>query len=68
MDGSMVERVARAMAASEGWRWDDDRQMLDCAAAGLQNSSRERATWLNRARVAAEQMIMGQETNVDRYP
>jgi hypothetical protein len=49
---TMVERVAREMAAKEGWRWDDERQMLDCAAAGLQNTNRERDTWRRRAETA----------------
>lgn len=52
----MVERCAKAMAAKEGWRWDDERQMLDCAAAGLQNTNRERDTWRNRAAVAIGEM------------
>lgn len=53
---TMVERVARAMAAKEGWRWEDERQMLDCAAAGLQNTSRERDTWRRRAETAIREM------------
>lgn len=52
----MIERVARVMAEGQGWRWDDDKQMLDCAAAGLQNTSRERDSWRNRARAAIEAM------------
>jgi hypothetical protein len=52
----MVERVAREMAAKEGWRWNDERQMLDCAASGLQNTNRERDTWRKRAIAAIEAM------------
>lgn len=62
---SMVERLAKAMAAKEGWRWDDERQMLDCAAAGLQNTSRERDTWRNRARAAIEEMRVPTENMLD---
>ena len=53
---SIVEKMARAMAEAEGWRWDDGRQMLDCAAAGLQNTSRERGVWRNRAIAALNAM------------
>lgn len=48
----MVEHLAREMAEREGWRWDDDLQMLDQCAIGPMNSSRERNTWRNRARAA----------------
>lgn len=51
---NMVERVARAMASREGWRWDDDRQMLDRAADLSANTSRERDVWRERARAAIE--------------
>ena len=61
----MIERVAAAMAAAEGWRWTDDRQMLDCSAAGLQNTSRERDSWRNRARVAIESMCNPTEHMLD---
>lgn len=48
----IIEVVARSMAEAEGWRWDDDRHMLDRSAAGLQHSARERDTWRQRARTA----------------
>lgn len=52
MTSDAREALARAMAESEGWRWDDDRQMLDEAAAGWQKSNRERETWRRRAATA----------------
>jgi hypothetical protein len=53
---SEVERIAKAMAESEGWRWgisDGPTNMVDACGSG-QDSSRSRTTWRKRARAAIE--------------
>jgi hypothetical protein len=62
----MLDDIAAKMAATEGWMWQDNRQMLDCAAAGHQNTSRERDTWRNRARVVVEACAAELEALVER--
>ena len=53
--GTMIERVARAAAEAQGWRWDDDKQMVDRLASG-QDSARSRDTWRKSARSMLAEM------------
>ncbi|TDX72628.1 hypothetical protein EDE05_12849 [Neorhizobium sp. R1-B] len=59
-----VEALARSLAEQEGWRWDDENQMLDVAAAGWQKTNRERLTWRKRAELALSSSLPTQHQNL----
>ena len=65
----MVERMARAMAEAEGWRWgnaDGPTNMVACAASG-QETSRSRDTWRKRAKAALSAMAEPTPAMLDRF-